>query len=66
MNIAAFSIKRPIFIASLVILMLATGWISLKRIGVDLFPDVNIPFITIMTTYRGAGPEEIETLISKR
>jgi HAE1 family hydrophobic/amphiphilic exporter-1 len=66
MNIAAFSIKRPIFIASLVILMLATGWISLKRIGVDLFPDVNIPFITIMTTYRGAGPEEIETLISKK
>lgn len=66
MNIAAFSIKRPIFIASLVILMLSTGWVSLKRIGVDLFPDVNIPFITIMTTYRGAGPEEIETLVSKK
>lgn len=66
MNIAAFSIKRPIFIASLVILMLTTGWVSLKRIGVDLFPDVNIPFITITTTYRGAGPEEIETLVSKK
>ncbi|MBX3723778.1 MAG: efflux RND transporter permease subunit [Turneriella sp.] len=66
MNIAAFSIKRPIFVASLVILMLSTGWVSLKRIGVDLFPDVNIPFITIMTTYAGAGPEEIETLISKK
>lgn len=66
MNIAAFSIKRPIFVASLVILMLATGWISLKRIGVDLFPDVNIPVIAITTTYRGAGPEEIETLISKK
>ncbi|GAB4429552.1 MAG: hypothetical protein OHK0011_12020 [Turneriella sp.] len=66
MNIAAFSIKRPIFIASLVILMLSTGWVSLKRIGVDLFPDVNIPFITITTTYRGAGPEEIETLVSKK
>ena len=46
--------------------MLSTGWVSLKRIGVDLFPDVNIPFITIMTTYAGAGPEEIETLISKK
>ena len=66
MNIAAFSIKRPVFVASLVILMLATGWMSLKRIGVDLFPDVNIPFITITTTYQGAGPEEIETLISKK
>lgn len=66
MNIAAFSIKRPIFISSLVILMLSVGWISLKRIGVDLFPEVNIPVITVTTTYRGAGPEEIETLISKR
>jgi len=66
MNIAAFSIKRPIFIASLVILMLSTGWVSLRRIGVDLFPDVNIPFITITTTYRGAGPEEIETLVSQK
>ena len=66
MNIAAFSIKRPIFIASLVILMLVTGWVSLKRIGVDLFPDVNIPFITIITQYSGAGPEEVETLISKK
>jgi len=66
MNIAAFSIKRPILISSLVILVLITGWVSLKRIGVDLFPDVNIPFITIMTQYTGAGPEEIETLISKK
>ncbi|HRP69265.1 MAG TPA: efflux RND transporter permease subunit [Turneriella sp.] len=66
MNIAAFSIKRPIFVTSLVILMLSTGWISLHRIGVDLFPDVNVPFITITTTYAGAGPEEIETLISKK
>ena len=46
--------------------MLSVGWISLNRIGVDLFPEVNIPVITVTTTYRGAGPEEIETLISKR
>lgn len=65
MNIAAFSIKRPVFITSIVVLMLITGWVSLKRLGVDLFPDVNIPFITITTGYTGAGPEEIETLISK-
>jgi len=65
MNLAALSIKRPIFISSIVILMLMTGWISLTRLGVDLFPDVNIPVVVVSTVYVGAGPEEVETLISK-
>ena len=65
MNIAGFSIKHPIFITSLVILMLITGWVSLNRLGVDLFPDINIPVVTVSTIYPGAGPEEIENLISK-
>ncbi|EQA35542.1 RND transporter, Hydrophobe/Amphiphile Efflux-1 (HAE1)/Heavy Metal Efflux (HME) family, permease protein [Leptospira inadai serovar Lyme str. 10] len=65
MNIALLSIKRPIFITSLVILMLLTGLVSLSRMGVDLFPDVNIPIVSVTTIYPGAGPEEIEELISK-
>ncbi|PJZ69812.1 efflux RND transporter permease subunit [Leptospira perolatii] len=65
MNIALLSIKRPIFITSLVILMLITGIFSLFKMGVDLFPDVNIPVVSVTTIYPGAGPEEIEELISK-
>lgn len=65
MNIALLSIKRPIFITSLVILMLITGIFSLSKMGVDLFPDVNIPVVSVTTIYPGAGPEEIEELISK-
>ncbi len=65
MNIAKLSIKRPIFISSLVILMLITGVISLKKLGVDLFPSVTFPIVTITTSYPGAAPEEIENLISR-
>ncbi|PJZ27501.1 multidrug transporter AcrB [Leptospira hartskeerlii] len=65
MNIALLSIKRPIFITSIVILMLITGIFSLSKMGVDLFPDVNIPVVSVTTIYPGAGPEEIEELISK-
>ncbi len=65
MNIAAFSIKRPIFITSIVTLVTIVGYVSLKRLGVDMFPDVNIPFITVTSVYTGAGPEEMEELISK-
>ncbi|UID83032.1 efflux RND transporter permease subunit [Leptospira interrogans] len=65
MNIAHLSIKRPIFICSIVLLMLLTGWVAMGRMGVDLFPDVNIPVVSVATIYPGAGPEEIEELISK-
>ncbi|AOP35432.1 multidrug transporter AcrB [Leptospira tipperaryensis] len=65
MNIAQLSIKRPIFISSIVLLMLLTGWVALGRMGVDLFPDVNIPVVSVTTIYPGAGPEEIEELVSK-
>jgi HAE1 family hydrophobic/amphiphilic exporter-1 len=65
MNIASFSIKRPVFIGCLVILMLVTGIIGLKRLGVDLFPPIDFPVVTVTTTYGGASPEEIESLITK-
>ncbi|GIX41198.1 MAG: multidrug transporter AcrB [Leptospiraceae bacterium] len=65
MNIAGFSIKRPTFITSIFILTLSIGYISLQRLGVDIFPNVSFPFVVVTTIYPGAGPEEIEELISK-
>jgi HAE1 family hydrophobic/amphiphilic exporter-1 len=65
MNIAKLSINRPIFISSIVILIVFTGWFALNKLGVDLFPDINIPVVAITTVYPGAGPEEIESLVSR-
>ena len=45
--------------------MLAVGWMSMKKLPVDLFPDINFPIVTVTTIYPGAGPNEIETNISK-
>jgi HAE1 family hydrophobic/amphiphilic exporter-1 len=65
MNLAELSIRRPIFITCLVLVMIAVGLFSMSRLGVDLFPDVNFPLVAVVTNYPGAGPVEIETLISK-
>ncbi|MCE9597858.1 MAG: efflux RND transporter permease subunit [Spirochaetia bacterium] len=65
MSIASLSIRRPIFITSLVLLLIITGFFSLTRLGVDLFPDVTFPFVVVNTVYNGAGPEEVENLISR-
>lgn len=65
MNLAALSIKRPIFITCLFFLTILVGFISFKKLGVDLFPNITFPVVGIITTYPGAGPLEIETLVSK-
>ena len=65
MNIAKLSIKRPIFMACIVILLMVIGTISFKRLGVDIFPPIDFPVVTVMTVYSGTSPEEIEKLITK-
>jgi len=65
MNIARLAIKRPILITCIVLSMLTFGAISLNRLGVDLYPEINFPMLSISTIYPGAAPEEIEKLITK-
>jgi HAE1 family hydrophobic/amphiphilic exporter-1 len=65
MNLADLSIKRPVFITSVVVLMLVAGLMFLKRLPVDLFPNVTFPIVVVSVPYPGAGPAEIETLIAK-
>ena len=65
MSVANISIKRPVFITCIVTLIVIIGWISLNRLPIELFPDVTFPVVTVTTVYPGAGPAEIETLVSK-
>ncbi|MGE0171875.1 MAG: efflux RND transporter permease subunit [Oligoflexales bacterium] len=65
MSLADLSIKRPIFITCVVFATLCIGFLSYKKIGVDMLPNVTFPIVTVTTVYRGAGPKEIETLVSK-
>lgn len=45
--------------------MLTIGWLSLNKLPVDQFPDITLPIVRVNTPYPGAGPSEIETLVSK-
>ncbi len=65
MDLSELSIRRPIFLACVVILSIVVGLGAMSRMGVDLFPDVTFPVVTVSTPYPGAGPAEVETLVSK-
>jgi len=65
MNLYEFSVKRPITILMVIIAVFLLGFVSLSRLKIDLLPDITLPVVTITTSYPGAGPEEVETLITK-
>ncbi|HEX4924437.1 MAG TPA: efflux RND transporter permease subunit [Bdellovibrionales bacterium] len=65
MNLAELSVKRPAFITSIILLILVLGYMSMKRLGVDLFPNVTFPIVAVSFPYPGAGPVEMETQVSK-
>lgn len=65
MKIVDVCTKRPVFTTMLVMALIVLGMFSYPRIGVDLFPNIEFPFISVTTTLKGASPEEIETSITK-
>lgn len=65
MSLAELSIKRPVFISSIVTLILIIGYISLTKMPVNMFPNIEFPIISVYTAYPGAAPAEIETQITK-
>lgn len=66
MYLAKVSINRPVFMTMVITVFLIFGIISYRSLNTNTTPEVEIPFITIMTIYPGAGPKEIETQISKK
>ena len=60
------SVVRPIAMTCLIIVLVLFGLSSYDKIGLDSFPDVEIPYVTVTTVYPGASPAEIEVDVAKR
>jgi HAE1 family hydrophobic/amphiphilic exporter-1 len=65
MGLTRIAILRPVFIIMAFAALIVLGLQSLSLMPVELFPRIDVPFVTVVTIYPGAGPREIETLISK-
>jgi HAE1 family hydrophobic/amphiphilic exporter-1 len=59
-------IKRPIFATMIIMAMVVLGIFSFIQLGVDLFPKIDFPIVSVRTDLLGASPEEIETEVSKK
>lgn len=65
MSLWELCIKRPVFTAMLVSAPIVLGLAAYSRLGVDLFPNVDLPVVVVTTTLRGASVEEMETGVTK-
>ncbi|MBI5970597.1 MAG: efflux RND transporter permease subunit [Deltaproteobacteria bacterium] len=66
MSLYELCIKRPVFTTMLILSLVVLGLASYRELGVDIFPKVDLPTVTITTRLDGASPEEIESQITKR
>jgi hydrophobic/amphiphilic exporter-1 (mainly G- bacteria), HAE1 family len=58
-------VKRPITTLMIVFIIIAFGVLSISNLKLDMLPNMNIPVALVMTSYTGASPNEMETLVSK-
>jgi len=61
MNLPGVSIRRPVTVTVCVIIALILGAVSFQRIGIDLLPNMSLPYAVVVTTYPGASTEVIES-----
>ena len=64
-NLTIFSVGRPVFVTMATLIVLILGFISLSRVPIDLMPDITYPTLSVRTNYSNAGPQEVETLITR-
>src|SRR5438045_1096021 len=65
-KLAELCVRRPVFATVLILSLVVVGYFAYLQLGVDRFPKVDFPTITITTTLTGAAPEEIETDITDK
>jgi HAE1 family hydrophobic/amphiphilic exporter-1 len=65
MKLSELSVRRPVTIVMMILIILLLGAISFVNLNIDLFPEMDLPIAAVIATYSGAAPEEMEELITK-
>ena len=66
MILSDFAVRRPVAMSCLIIGLTLLGMNSYRKMGLELMPKMDAPFVSVVTIYPGASPEELETDVAKR
>src|SRR5438094_1201419 len=59
------AIRRPLFMLMVICALLVIGLVSWTKLGVDLLPALDFPIVVVSTSYPGASPDAVDTLVTK-
>jgi len=65
-KLAEICIRRPVFAAMIILSLVVVGTASFFKLGVDRFPSVDLPTVSVRTNLPGASPEEVESLVTQQ
>ncbi len=63
-KLAEICVRRPVFATVIILILTVIGGFSFFTLGVDRFPKIDIPTVSVQTTNTGAAPQEVETEIT--
>jgi len=66
MNIANISIKRPVFITVIMMILIIMGYVSYEDLELNSMPNADLPYVSVVVTEPGATPEAIEMKVTKK
>ncbi len=66
MKLADVSIERPVFATMMILALIVLGLFSFMKLNIDQYPDIDFPYVTVTSVLPGAGPEQMETDVTKK
>ncbi|GAG08088.1 unnamed protein product, partial [marine sediment metagenome] len=64
MRLPEFSVRRPVTTLMTFLVVIIIGGVCLWQLPIDMLPEMDIPVITVITTYEGAAPEDVEAKVT--
>ena len=64
-GVSGLAVRRPVATVMVFVAITVLGAFAFDRLRVDLFPELDFPSISVVTTYAGVAPEEMETLVTR-
>jgi len=65
LGLVNFSVDKRVTITMLILIVMVFGYISFSRLGLDMFPDITFPMVSVVTQYPGVAPEEVEQFVTE-
>ena len=65
MNFFRVLVRKPVTVLMIIIIVLLFGTVSILNINQEFLPDISMPYLMISTSYPGASPEQVESIVTK-